>query len=152
MNTTELKTILEQHAEWLKDNSTGKRADLSDANLRYANLRDANLRRADLRGADLCGANLRRANLSGANLCDADLRGADLCCANLRGTGLVIVQSEHYTVHICKESVRAGCQVHSAKEWLAFSEEEIRAMDGQEAVTYYPTLAAYIKLHCAEYL
>jgi uncharacterized protein YjbI with pentapeptide repeats len=118
MKQTELISVLESHAAWLRGESGGKCADLRDAdlhgadlhgadlryaNLRYANLRGAILRRADLRdadlagaslrsadlgGADLAGANLRRTNLRYANLCRADLAGADLRGADLRGADL----------------------------------------------------------------
>jgi hypothetical protein len=47
----ELNEILAQHAAWLEDPATGKRADLRDS---------------DLRGADLTGANLTDAWLVGA--------------------------------------------------------------------------------------
>ena len=53
MNESDLKHILNEHAKWVADNTTGSRANLSGA---------------DLSGADLYGANLSRANLSGANL------------------------------------------------------------------------------------
>ena len=56
MNTKKLKDVLDEHAEWLTDSSTGKRATLIGANLRGA----------DLRGADLSDANLSDANLRGA--------------------------------------------------------------------------------------
>ena len=61
MNKNELKTILEQHVEFLLDETKGKRADLSGADLSEANLREANLRGADLREANLSGADLRGA-------------------------------------------------------------------------------------------
>src|SRR5579859_2661091 len=84
-----LKEILEQHSEWLKDPTKGKRAylagaDLRGANLAGANLRNADLAGADLRGADLAGASLRNANLVGADLKSADLEGAKsgLCLTN----------------------------------------------------------------------
>ena len=88
MTTDELKTILDQHALWLKDEGGGVKADLRDADLRGANLRDANLRDTDLRVADLRDADLQRADLQGAELQGANLRGADLQGANLRGADL----------------------------------------------------------------
>jgi len=83
-----LKPILEQHALWLADPSTGKRANLQGANLRWADLQGANLREADLQGADLRWANLRGADLQGADLQEADLQGANLRGADLRGADL----------------------------------------------------------------
>ena len=93
MNADELKEILDQHKLWLNDNTKGKRANLSFAdlrgaylrfsNLRFSNLSGAYLRFADLRFADLSGANLSGACLSGANLSYANLSGADLSFADL---------------------------------------------------------------------
>jgi hypothetical protein len=83
MGEQELKDILAAHAEWLKDNSKGKRANLRYANLSYADLRYANLSYADLRSADLRSANLSYADLSSADLRSANLRSADLRSANL---------------------------------------------------------------------
>ena len=101
MTPSDIRTILVAHAAWLRDNTDGKRADLSGAylrggvnlagaDLRYADLRDANLAGATLRGADLnCAklncAKLTGANLRGATLRDANLRDADLRCAKLSG-------------------------------------------------------------------
>jgi uncharacterized protein YjbI with pentapeptide repeats len=79
----DLKELIELHKEWLVDNNSGTRLDLSDANLGYANLSGANLRYANLRYADLRYANLRYADLSGANLGYADLSDANLSDANL---------------------------------------------------------------------
>ena len=92
----ELKTIIENHRHWLKEDCEGwedmkanlRGADLRVADLRWANLRWANLSGADLRWADLEGANLRWADLYGANLRWANLRGADLEGADLYGANL----------------------------------------------------------------
>ena len=65
----ELKTIIENHQHWLKEDCEGwedMKANLSGANLSEANLSGANLSGANLSGADLSGANLRGANLRGA--------------------------------------------------------------------------------------
>jgi len=85
----ELKKILADHAEYLKDPSKySLRADLYGANLYGAYLRGANLYGADLRGANLYGANLYGADLGGADLRGADLGGANLYGANLGGANL----------------------------------------------------------------
>ena len=93
MKFEELHEVLEEHWKWLNNEECGKRADLSEANLREANLRGANLSEVNLRGADLSeadlsGANLRRADLSGADLRVADLSEADLSRANLSGADI----------------------------------------------------------------
>jgi uncharacterized protein YjbI with pentapeptide repeats len=56
MNTDQLSEILELHKQWLLDSQTGKKANLSGADLRVADLYEANLSGADLSGADLRGA------------------------------------------------------------------------------------------------
>ena len=88
MTTDELKTILDQHALWLKDEGGGVKADLQGADLQGAYLQCANLQCANLHGANLQGANLQGADLRGANLQYADLQYADLQCADLQGADL----------------------------------------------------------------
>ena len=98
MMCEDIKKIIEKHAEWIKGNEEGVRADLShlcleDADLRYvdlrwANLRGTDLRSANLRGTDLSGADLYGANLSSADLSSAYLSSANLSSANLRGANL----------------------------------------------------------------
>ena len=53
-----IKNILEQHCLFLKNNTQGKCANLSDANLRNANLSSADLSSADLIGANLSNAKM----------------------------------------------------------------------------------------------
>ena len=79
---------IELHRKWLRGESDGVKADLSDADLSDADLSDANLRRADLSDANLSGADLRRADLRRADLSGADLSGADLRRADLSGADL----------------------------------------------------------------
>ena len=85
MTNDEIKSVLEEHLKWLR-NEGGKRADLSGAYLS----------RADLSGAYLSGAYLSRADLSRADLSGADLSGADLSGA----TGLIkimgVMQGNYY--------------------------------------------------------
>ena len=93
MTQEKIKEIIEKHALWLKDDESGERAnlfeaDLSEADLSGADLRGANLFEADLSGADLFEADLRGANLRGADLFEADLRGANLFEADLREADL----------------------------------------------------------------
>jgi len=79
----DLQDILRDHAEWLKDSTNGKRANLEGANLEGANLEGANLWSANLEGADLRSADLRSADLRSADLRSANLEGANLEGANL---------------------------------------------------------------------
>jgi hypothetical protein len=90
---TDIAKVLIEHAKWLADRSTGKRADLRGVDLSGVDLSGADLRRANLRGVDLSGANLsgvdlRWADLRGANLSGANLDGADMTEANLSGANL----------------------------------------------------------------
>ena len=59
----ELRHILTEHAEWLKDHDNGKRADLSNITLFGADLQGADLSYADFSGADMMCANLSGTNL-----------------------------------------------------------------------------------------
>lgn len=136
-------------------------ADLSDANLSDANLRHANLRRANLSGADLSGADLSGANLSDANLRGADLRGADLRGANLRGADLSDIrdlwgcsgnkseikalQCDVYSVTYTADKIQIGCQFHAISDWWAFSDAEIRAMDGSTALAWWKVWKPILK-------
>jgi uncharacterized protein YjbI with pentapeptide repeats len=87
MTKEEVAAVLADHARWLRDKS-GKRANLTGANLEGAYLRGANLEGAHLTGAYLRGANLEGAYLTGAYLTGANLRGANLTGANLTGAYL----------------------------------------------------------------
>jgi uncharacterized protein YjbI with pentapeptide repeats len=90
----ELEEKLAGHLEWLDSyGKSGRRADLSDADLegqeligaklKFADLHDANLRAADLLLADLRDASLVRADLE-----DSCLVGVNLEAANLEGASL----------------------------------------------------------------
>jgi uncharacterized protein YjbI with pentapeptide repeats len=78
----------------------------------------------DLRAANLRGANLREANLRAADLRDADLRDADL-----RAADLIVIRNELWDVFVQGESIRIGCQYHTAAEWDAFEDDTIEEMD-----------------------
>lgn len=88
MTSEKLKVTLKLHKAWLSGSLSGKRADLSNADLSCTNLAGADLRDADLSDTNLCRANLRCADLSCANLASAILRHADLRGANLAGADL----------------------------------------------------------------
>ena len=66
----DLKSILEKHLKWLRNEDGGERANLSGADLSGANLSGADLSRANLSRANLSGANLSGANLSRAKNID----------------------------------------------------------------------------------
>jgi hypothetical protein len=79
MTKKELETIIEQHKLWLDSNETeGKCADLTSADLTGAYLSGADLSGADLSRAYLYGADLTHANLTDAILTDVCLEYANL--------------------------------------------------------------------------
>ena len=81
MEKAKLDKILDEHKEWLRTNGEkGKRANLSNADLRNVDLRNANLSNADLRYADLRNANLSNAYLRYADL---DYSAFPLWCGGL---------------------------------------------------------------------
>ena len=81
----DIKQIIADHAKWLADSATGRRASLDDANLDGVNLAGAILAGASLAGASLVGANLAHANLAHASLAHASLAHANLEGVNLAG-------------------------------------------------------------------
>lgn len=108
---SELSEIILQHQQWLSSGKrTGKRADLSGANLDGAKLANTDLSGAILRSASLvnadlsCGkfvhadfndANLAGANFSGSSLLLSDFTGADMHRANLSKTSALAKDSSH---------------------------------------------------------
>lgn len=107
MNKTDLEKILTEHTLWLH-NEEGKRADLSEADLRGADLSGADLRMVNLRGADLRWANLGEADLRGADLCGADLDFSvlPLWCGSLgaKVDERIIRQIVYHTLRLAQNS------------------------------------------------
>ena len=83
-----LALVLAEHARWREDKYTGRRLDLSGANLSRADLSKANLSNAYLAKANLTKANLSNAYLTEANLWRANLSKAYLSEANLSWANL----------------------------------------------------------------
>ena len=88
MNPIKLVEILTAHAAWLRDPSTGQRANLTGVNLTMADLTGVNLTWVNLTRVNLTRVNLTRANLTGVNLTRANLTGVNLTGANLTGVNL----------------------------------------------------------------
>ena len=88
LSVGELDAALAEHARWLADPTSGKRAMLCRVQLRGANLQGRDLRRADLRFSGLSGADLADAKLDAARLQYADLASAKLTGASLNETNL----------------------------------------------------------------
>ena len=89
----DIQKILTDHAKWLANPATGRRASLAHANLDRAILVGANLAgaifdHANLDCAILAHANLDRANLDHANLHRAILDGVSFTGASLNGATL----------------------------------------------------------------
>ena len=129
MKPEELKTILDDHAKWLRGEG-GKRADLSGADLYGANLRGADLSRANLRGA-----NLRRANLYGANLYGADLSRAEIDSAICR------MDFGGWSICVYADRTSIGCQEHPNECWLAWTP------DSDEIKKMHPGAASWWAVH-----
>ena len=83
-----------------------------------------------------------RADLYGANLSDANLRDA-----NLPDRTYVSMGQKYYLQISNGESVRAGCQNHTAEEWRKFSKRDIANMDCKTALKFYPHLLDFIDFH-----
>jgi len=89
MDQNKLNKILKEHELWLSSGrEKGKRANFTNAFLKYANFRNANLTNAFLRSAFLRNAYLRNANLINANLRNANLINADFTNADLTNADL----------------------------------------------------------------
>jgi len=66
MTTETFKEVLRLHKLWLDGEDGGKRANLSNSDLRGSDLRGSDLRDSDLRGSDLRDSDLRGSNLGGS--------------------------------------------------------------------------------------
>ena len=129
-------------------------ASLDGANLNGASLDGANLDGAGLNGASLDGANLDGASLYGANLYRANLYRANLYRANLNGASLngasgindfvKSIQIDTYPISYTAENIQIGCRRHKLVEWAAFSDAQIRAMDGKKALEWWSKYKEWI--------
>jgi uncharacterized protein YjbI with pentapeptide repeats len=89
MSLDQLQGVLAEHRAWVdSDRQTGKKADLSYAQLPGLSLWSADLREADLSHANLAGADMDHARLRGADLRHARMETASLWQANLRSADL----------------------------------------------------------------
>ena len=150
MTREELKEVLRLHKLWLKGNSKGKRANLSQANLSQADLSQADLSWADLSEANLSQADLSWADLSWANLSQADLSWANLSRANLsRARGIVLGppttdgynswlthNGQEYRVRMrCRDFSFSGARAHwkATRGGTALGEERLAIVDYLES-------------------
>lgn len=81
----ELFMIILDHKKWLdSDGREGKRADLSNSDLRGFDFSSVNLQNASMRGSNLRETNFTHANMRGMDLSEADMGYVNLCGAYLR--------------------------------------------------------------------
>ena len=122
----DLKEVLRLHERWINGDKDGRRADLSDANLR---------------GADLRGADLGRAYLSGA-----DLRGATfddrIFCLDRIGS-----VKRRTTYNASKNIVWCGCFRGTFEEWVAKirktypDDNNVYRKEYEAAIVFFKTVA-----------
>lgn len=119
---------------------------LAGANFTDAYLADTYFTDAYLAGAIFIGAYLTDANLEGVDLTDAFLADAYLGGVNLTGAtwgGVpctkppIQVFGLRYRVTILDSHIKIGCELYSLFEWQAFTDEQIVAMDGKNALTFW---------------
>ncbi len=125
-------------------------ADLRSADLSSANLRSANLRYADLSSADLSSANLSYANLSYADLRSADLSYAKYKCITVKKTPIQLYNLK-YDILIFTNHIQIGCEFHKAKEWEKFTNKEIIAMDGTNALKFWERYKVILLEMCRQH-
>jgi len=87
--------------------------------------------------ANLTGATLNGATLTDANLTDANLTGANLNGANGVNDWIKFAQIERYAISYTADVIQIGCQIHTHAEWAAFTDAQIRAMDGKAALDWW---------------
>ena len=104
----------------------------------------ANLNGAELNSANLNNAQMNYANLNNAELNNAELNGAQLYGAQINSVFACIPSGEPYYIFISGQVVVAGCQSHSPEAWKNFTECEIKNMDGDKALDFYPRLLKLI--------
>lgn len=130
----ELNIILDEHELWLgSDLKQRKRADFTDKDLsgldfsgRYlymvkfvnANCEYANFTDADCEDVDFTNANCKGANFKGAELWETIGNNKQIKSLSMG----------FYSVVYTKDSLQVGCQRHSFKEWLSFTDFEIDKM------------------------
>ena len=139
---SELNIILKEHAKWLEDTSTGKRANLRDLDL---DLRGIDLSGVNLSRADLRGVNLRDTILIDVNLRDTDLRGANIRYAIGNGREIKTFQTEFYHVNYTSTQIVIGCEQHAITDWFKFDDKRIKAMD-ERATEFWTIYKPILKL------
>jgi hypothetical protein len=83
------------------------------------------------------GANLADANLAGANLTRANLAGVKWRDGTLLTRAPLQIYGLQWPVTILDEHMQIGCELHTFAEWRAFSDRQIIAMDGKDALQFW---------------
>jgi len=84
-NGRSLQQVLETHARWTQEESTGFRCVLDRETLNEAQLKGVGLRRAIVKGSTFLDADLSGVDLSQANIDNADFQRATLTGADFNG-------------------------------------------------------------------
>lgn len=161
----DLKEVLRLHERWLKGYGDGRRACLSQGDLRGANLSNANLRWADLDVADLTCARLDNAKLKNASLNCANLAYARLYGVDLNGVDTADIRYAYIDGHvICvdrigsskrgtiynatKDIVWCGCFKGTFEGWAAKiretypDENNVYRKEYEAAIAFFKAVAA----------
>ena len=134
MKKEDLNKILDDHRNWLKDETDGLRADL-----RLANLVGADLRCMDLVGADLRSADLRDANLVGANLSYTNLDDHIICLDRIGSA------KRKTTYNATKDIVWCGCFTGTFAQWCdkiknEYPKDNVYRKEYEAAIAYFKTI------------
>ena len=116
------------------------RTDFSDSDFRFAdfmhvsfsdaNFSNTSFSNANFSDADFSRANFRRANFRRANFMHADFMYADFRYVIGDGKLIKTTQARWDIVRV-RDILAIGCKQYSVKEWEAFTDEEIKAMDSR---------------------
>jgi len=153
----QLAETVKKHGQWLRSEAGGERADLSNAylsyvdfdkaylggsNFSYSDLRGSNLSNSDLSYADLSHAILKHADLKYVNLYGACMRGACLsnvslqwALGNMSHVKSILLDTYHITY--TRDALFIGCKGFPISAWWSFSEDQIREMNGEDAVVWW---------------
>jgi hypothetical protein len=120
-------------------------ATLEGANMCYSNLEGADLSKADLHCVDFKGANLRGVSFEGSNVRGIDLRGVELRWDDLHDADVIIMKLSKLVVYVYDDTMRIDCQYHSHKEWMEFSDEDIKNMH-PHALSWWKKYKSVVKV------
>lgn len=166
INEEELKTILENHKHWLKEdcedwefmkadlsNTDLRNVDLSHVDLSFADLNYAYLSESDLKYVDLSYANLSHTNFSSAFLSHVDLNHAYIRYADLSYTTFINVDLSYTTLSNANLSYAKFSHVDFRNTDISntdFQNTDITTTDCQGSNLSYAKNVPYIPMICPE--